>query len=340
MTLLVGGLVVLVLTWALTGLLRRYAVHKQLMDVPNARSSHKVPTPRGGGVAIVVVALAALPVLVWLGAVSEAVAYGLGGAGALVALVGWLDDHGHVAARWRLLVHFIAAAWGLYWLGGPMDLTFWGWTLPGIWLWAPLLVYLVWLLNLYNFMDGIDGIAGVEALTVCIGGALLALWAVPEADLTLYVLLAVCAFGFLIWNFPPAKIFMGDAGSGFVGLWLGLLSIYAAHQAPVLFWGWVILLAMFVADATLTLWTRWLRRENLFEAHRSHAYQHRAVNWGHKATTLFYGFVTVAWLLPMARWVVLGGIEPILGVALAYAPVVFLVYQFGAGIRHVDWEDY
>lgn len=332
--------VALGLAWGLTGVLRGYALHKKLMDIPNARSSHSVPTPRGGGVAIVVVCLLALPALAWLGLVADAVVYGLAGAGLLVALVGWRDDHGHAPALVRLLVHFSAAAWGLYWLGGPMALPLLGWTLEGVWLWAPLLLYLVWVLNLYNFMDGIDGIAGVESLTVCVSGALLAWWALPEANVALYGLLAVASLGFLIWNFPPAKIFMGDAGSGFVGLWLGLLSVYAGHQAPELFWGWVILLAMFVADATLTLFFRWWRRENLFEAHRSHAYQHRAVVWGHKATTLFYGTLNVVWLLPMAWRVVSGGIDPLWGVLLAYAPVVFLVYQFGAGIRHVEWDDY
>ncbi|WP_347331365.1 MraY family glycosyltransferase [Marinimicrobium locisalis] len=336
MTLIIGGLVVLALTWALTGLLRRYAVHKQLMDIPNARSSHKVPTPRGGGVAIVVVGLLALPALVYGTSVSLDSAIAFGGAGLAVAAVGWLDDHGHVAAGWRLLVHFLAAGWGLYWLGGMPDLTLFGWTMPGLWLALPALVWLVWLLNLYNFMDGIDGIAGVEALTACASGLLLAWLMVPEAPLALYGVMILAALGFLVWNFPPAKIFMGDAGSGFVGLWLGLLSIYAAHQAPVLFWGWVILLAMFVSDATVTLFFRWCRRESLFEAHRSHAYQHRAAQWGHKATTLFYGTLNVIWLLPMAWWVVSGGIEPLWGVLLAYAPVVFLVYQFGAGIRHVE----
>src|SRR5574337_152653 len=166
--------VVVIASLLLTGGLRRYALARSLMDVPNARSSHTVPTPRGGGVAIVVSFLLTLPIGAALGFVSWPAAYALLGAGAGIALLGFLDDHGHIAARWRLLGHFAGAAWVLFWLGGlpalkvvglSVDL---GW--PGHVLAA---IYLVWVLNLYNFMDGIDGIASVEALCVCFGGAVL-----------------------------------------------------------------------------------------------------------------------------------------------------------------------
>ena len=324
-----GG--VFLAAWALTGLLRRYALHKELLDHPNERSSHWVATPRGGGLAIVLVVLTALPVLWWLEFIAGSVAVGLGGAGFLVALVGWLDDHGHVPARWRLLVHFLAAAWGLYWLNGLPDLSLLGWRLSGDWLLLPVAVYLVWLLNLYNFMDGIDGIAGVEVVTVCLTGAVLAVWASPEAGVALYGLLALASLGFLVWNFPPAKIFMGDAGSGFVGLWLGLLSIYSAHQEPVLFWAWVILLGGFVVDASLTLVRRWWHGEKVYEAHRSHAYQHLAQRFGHRPVTLVYGAINLFWLFPVAAWVVLGGLDGLLGVLLAYTPLAGLAYWFGAG---------
>ena len=158
----------------MTGALRRYALARSLMDIPNARSSHSVPTPRGGGVAIVLAFLAALPVLAFANLLPWAVMWGLLGAGAGVAVIGFLDDHGHIPARWRLLGHFAGAIWALFWLGGLPPLSLFGMSLDLGWLGHALAaVYLVWLLNLYNFMDGIDGIASVEAICVCLGGALL-----------------------------------------------------------------------------------------------------------------------------------------------------------------------
>lgn len=155
----------------LTGVLRRYAMARSLLDLPGARSSHVVPTPRGGGMAIVASFMAVLPALGLWGLLPWSEVWALVGAGGLVAGVGFLDDHRHIAARWRLLVHFIAAGWALAWLGRLPPLAWddvqsgWGWLGAGV-----AAVYLVWLLNLYNFMDGIDGIASVEAICVAGGG--------------------------------------------------------------------------------------------------------------------------------------------------------------------------
>lgn len=331
MTVIWTGLAVFAASCGLTALLRCYALHRKLLDMPNERSSHAVPTPRGGGLAVVLTALLALPVLVWAGELELAAALAFGGAGAAVALAGWLDDHGHVSARWRLLTHFAAAAWGLYWLGGPAELALWQWGLSGHWLWLPALLALVWLLNLYNFMDGIDGIAGVEAVTVCLGAAALAWLTAPAASVTLPAVLVLAVLGFLVWNWPPAKIFMGDAGSGFVGLWLGLLGIQAWQWAPELLFGWVILLGSFVVDATVTLARRAWHRETLYHAHRSHAYQHLARRWGHRPVTLLYGAINLFWLWPIAAWVATGGLDGATGLLLAYGPLALLAYRAGAG---------
>lgn len=160
-------LAVISVSCAGTWLLRRYALARSIIDVPNARSSHSVPTPRGGGVAIVISYLALLPVLVALDVVTAPLAIALAG-GAAIALLGFLDDHGHIAARWRLLGHFSAAGWGLFWLGGFPALKFIGIHIEAGWVLNSLAaLYVVWMLNLYNFMDGIDGIASVEAITAC-----------------------------------------------------------------------------------------------------------------------------------------------------------------------------
>ncbi|MBQ1557108.1 MAG: glycosyl transferase, partial [Pseudomonas sp.] len=217
----------------MTGALRRYALSRSLMDIPNARSSHSVPTPRGGGVAIVLAFLVALPVLALADLLYWAVMWALLGAGAGVAVIGFLDDHGHIAARWRLLGHFVAAIWALFWLGGLPPLSLFGMSFDLGWLGHALAaLYLVWLLNLYNFMDGIDGIASLEAICVCIGGALLFVLSGHAGEAALPLLMAAAVAGFLFWNFPPARIFMGDAGSGFLGVSLGILSLQAAWVAP------------------------------------------------------------------------------------------------------------
>lgn len=329
------AIAVALLSGLLVGVLRRYAVARSLMDVPNARSSHTAPTPRGGGVAIVVSMSLALLMLAAMGVIDRPALWALIGAGGVVALVGFLDDHGHVAARWRLLAHFAAAAWALYWLGGAPAVVFMGMTVGPGWLWAALVaVYLVWLLNLYNFMDGIDGIAGVEAVCVCVGGALLYILHDLAGMALPPLLLAAAVGGFLYWNFPPAKIFMGDAGSGFLGIVLGVMSLQAAWAAPHLFWAWLILLGVFVVDATFTLLRRLLRGERVYEAHRSHAYQYAARQCGaHLPVTLAVGAINLGWLLPLAVWVGLGGVDGFVGIAIAYAPLLALTARFRAGER-------
>ncbi|UVE19692.1 glycosyltransferase family 4 protein [Pseudomonas sp. LS44] len=319
----------------LTGVLRRYALARSLMDIPSGRSSHSVPTPRGGGVAIVLSFLAALPPLASVGVLAWPVMWALLGAGAWIAVVGFLDDHGHIAARWRLLAHFIGAGWALGWLGGLPPLVIFGFDLELGWLgYALAAFYLVWLLNLYNFMDGIDGIASVEAICVCLGGALLYLLLGEGAAVLAPLSLAVAVAGFLFWNFPPARIFMGDAGSGFLGIALGVLSLQAAWVAPQLLWSWLILLGVFIVDATWTLFRRLLRGDKVYEAHRSHAYQYASRQFGkHLPVTLAVAMLNLLWLLPIAAWVGLGGVDGALGLLLAYLPLVWLAIRFKAGAR-------
>ncbi len=323
------GLLAALLTW----LMRRYALSSRFLDWPNARSSHSVPTPRGGGVAIVVAFL--VGVLVSELVFGASVSWGLIEAGIGVAAVGLIDDRGHIPARWRLLAHFVCAGWILYsigippldWLDSAIDLGAFGALLA--------ILYLVWMLNLYNFMDGIDGIAGVEALTAGMGGALAYTLAggsligggLPAA------LLAAAAAGFLVWNLPPARIFMGDVGSGFLGLMLGAISLQAAVERPILLWCWLVLLGVFVVDATVTLVRRMLRREQVYEAHRSHAYQHASREFeAHRPVTLAVAAINVFWLLPWAIAIALGHVVGPVGLVAAYIPLLVLAFRFKAGM--------
>ena len=318
----------LLLTWVL----RRYALSRSLMDIPNGRSSHSVPTPRGGGVAIVLTYLVTLVLVAFAGWVSWSAALPLLGAGALIAVVGFLDDHGHIAARWRLLAHFGAALWALLWMGGLPTISLVGVEVDLGWLGHVLAAfYLVWMLNLYNFMDGIDGIASIEAVCAC-AGACLVYWLTGHENLMIApMLLAVAVLGFLYWNFPPARIFMGDAGSGFLGVVIGILSLQAAWAAPEMLWVWLILLGVFIVDATFTLGRRLLRGDKVYEAHRSHAYQYASRLAGrHLPVTLTVMAINLLWLLPIALFVGLG-FDGVLGLMVAYIPLVLLAIKFHAG---------
>lgn len=324
---------ILILALVLTGALRRYALHNNLIDLPNGRSSHVVPTPRGGGVAIVSSFLAFLPVL-WIGDVLSFDAFmALFGAGLLVAIVGFLDDHGHIPARWRLLSHFTAAVWVLIWSHGLPPVEAFGYVVDLGWF-AHILAafYLVWMLNLYNFMDGIDGLASVEAITTCFGAALLYWLCATPIIAWVPLLLGFGVAGFLYWNFPKARIFMGDAGSGFLGISLGVLAIQGAWMSFDLFWGWLILLGVFIVDATFTLFRRILRGDKLYEAHRSHAYQFASREFrSHIPVTVAVALINVLWLLPLASFVATKQLDGIVALIIAYTPLILLAWRFRAG---------
>ena len=305
---------------ALTGLLRRYALATSLLDEPNHRSSHTVPTPRGGGVAIVLVFLLGSLALWSVNVMPTNHFIALYGAGTFIAIVGFIDDHQHIPARWRLLAHFLGAAWGLYFVPLPFSIGL-DWLLYLI-----AAFYLVWILNLYNFMDGIDGIASIEALSVCLGALCL-----QNAQSAPLLLLIGAVAGFLAWNYPPAKIFMGDAGSGFLGIVLGLMSLQVSNFETLA--SWLILLGVFIVDATWTLAHRFMQGEKVYEAHRSHAYQYASRHYAsHKKVSLSVAVINSVWLLPLALWVA-NGLNPIVGIVIAYIPLCALAVKFDAGLK-------
>ncbi|HIP69726.1 MAG TPA: glycosyltransferase family 4 protein [Chromatiales bacterium] len=326
----------LIIAWGLTSIFRRYAIVNSLLDLPNARSSHDLPTPRGGGLAIVITFLLVILGLGVIGYVHWRMVIVFAGAGGLIALIGFVDDHGHVAAYIRLVGHFFGVIWALVWLGDMPPLTVFDYTFESNWfVYLLVAIYLVWLLNLYNFMDGIDGIASIEAISVCLGAAFLTWLNVPDLISWLIpVLLATTVAGFLYWNFPPARVFMGDAGSGFLGIILGILSIQSLWVASQLFWAWLILLGVFIVDATVTLLRRVLQGEKFYQAHRSHAYQYASRKYNaHLPVTLAVLSINVMWLFPIAYLVAMKYIEGILGVLLAYFPLLMLALIFKAGVR-------
>lgn len=290
------------LSFLLTQGAYRFALRKNVLDIPNDRSSHSTPTPRGGGLGIVLTFLPGLLLLSHFGTISGALLAALLGGGSLIALVGWMDDLKPIAARWRFMIHAIAAGWAITWVGGVTGLTFGQYTVR-LGFFGDLLTFfgILWMINLYNFMDGIDGLAAGEALSAGLtGGVLLVLGG--ESNLAgVAILLASCCAGFLILNWPPAKIFMGDIGSGFIGYCLAVLWIAGVKTNSATFWVWPILLSIFIVDATFTLIFRIMRGETWHQAHRTHAYQQLTqLGWPHLRVTGLVLFSNFFILFPLA----------------------------------------
>jgi Fuc2NAc and GlcNAc transferase len=286
-----------------THLMRRYAIERNIVDLPNARSSHALPTPRGGGVAIVISFVSALCALCACGLLDIKAVFTWILASGAIAGVGFLDDHRQLSARRRLAVHAAAGVFVIAMLGGMPTEELARWGLGEIRVGSAFaVVVLVWGTNLFNFMDGIDGIAGSEAIFVSAAGAWLNWLGRGDAGMTAALLsLSAASMGFLAWNWPPARIFMGDVGSGFLGFMVTALAIVTSQRSSVPIEVWPILGGVFLVDATVTLVKRFWRRDRWMEPHRTHAYQHLARKLAsHRAVTLLVSAVNIMWLFPWA----------------------------------------
>jgi Fuc2NAc and GlcNAc transferase len=304
----------------LTGLARRIAVARSVLDVPNERSSHTSPTPSGGGLAIVAVVLSGVAVLGLTGVLGRGESWAILGGGTLVAVVGWLDDRRSLGAPTRLAAHVAAAGWALWWIGGmPFLMT--GHNAQSLGMFGTVLAgfAIVWAINVTNFMDGIDGLAAGEVVTVTLTAALLLAEAHPPLAAAA-ALTGGAALGFLPWNWRPARIFMGDTGSGFLGFVLAVLAVASERAGALPALVWIMLYAVFATDATVTLLRRAWRGERWYSAHRSHAYQ-RAVQagWSHARVTAMVLLVNMG--LGLLAWRAAAQPE-LLGAALAGAAVV------------------
>jgi len=320
---LAAAIAAAIMSWLICAAIKTNAQKWRLVDIPNVRSSHVLPTPRGGGLGIVVAFYVAVIVLVAGG--------GKGATSLLlllpalpIALLGFIDDFKPLGVRLRLLVQLACATAivllaGRDFSGGPIS-----WLVTVV-----ALGYVAWLINLYNFMDGIDGIAVTEAMTVLAGAVMISWWHSGHIENYGWLLLLAACGGFLLWNWSPAKLFMGDVGSTFLG---AVLAAWSLDSSSVPLASWLILMAAFIADASYTLVRRGRQREPVWQAHRSHLYQQLAQRWhSHARVCRVLILVNLCWLLPLA------GVAAYLGatgsvaaqyvvVMIAYLPLVLVAY--------------
>lgn len=336
---LLAGIIIGGASWAITGVLRYYACALGVLDFPNDRSSHSAPTPRGGGLAIVLVFLSSMIWLATKGLVDRSLMLVLCGGGVLIAAVGFVDDHRHIPAAYRLIVHFAVMIFVVCYLGRLPPINFGFIVIDfGIISMVVTTICLVWFLNLYNFMDGIDGIASIEAICIAGTAALLTLLNGGSGKyIAPYLLLIAAVVGFLIWNWPTARIFMGDTGSGFLGFVLGIFALHSVSLGALPIWSWLILSSYFLVDATVTLFRRWLRGDRLYRPHRNHAYQRLSRFWSSQLlVSLLLLAINVFWLLPLAAASVMFPKAGILLTLIAWIPLVWGVWQIGAGL---PWDN-
>ena len=314
----------------------------RIVDVPNARSSHNLPTPKGGGIALALVVCACL-----LTSASPALII-LGAAGLVLSLVGLADDVRGLRALPRFLTQLGAAGATLAFPLAAQQMAS-GTLVTGLTAVTALLA-VVWLTNLYNFVDGIDGIAALQAILLGAGLHLLDNFGLYPGELAWLALVIACAAaGFLLFNFPPAQLFMGDTGSAFLGFVIAGAMALDASMAPASLWLWLILLAGFTCDATVTLISRVLQGKPFYQAHRSHVYQlfckwyeQRLLADGqgaeaarcraHRAWLLLFGLVFCLFQLPVALLIAAEMLPGFAGFVIVYGILCTLCVYARAGV--------
>lgn len=254
------------LSFILTWLIRLWTLKFKILDIPNKRSSHSSPTPRGGGLAIVICWYLGITFLFVCDYIADNLYYAFL-SGSILAVISLIDDLLSLKPGIRLLGQLLSASLAIYFLKGINIIIVSDWTIkPEIILIPIIIIAIVWFINLYNFLDGIDGYASIEAICIAVVIFLF-------TGNTLSLLLIASIAGFLFWNWPKAKIFMGDVGSTQLGFILIILGIYLNNENQFSLIYWIILASPFWFDATYTLFRRWRNKEKLSQAHKKHAYQ-------------------------------------------------------------------
>lgn len=281
-------LIVFILSFLITYCIRYIALKKSLLAMPNERSSHTMPTPHGGGIAIAVTWFGGLIYLFTCKAIDPPLFYAMM-CGSLLSIISYYDDLYELSPKLRILVQAVVSILGLYALGGVNKIDFGFWVLENPFITNTLAFFgIMWFINLYNFLDGIDGYAGSEAIFLALSG-----WVYFGGSH--FLVLASSVAGFLLWNWHKAKIFMGDVGSTLLGYSIAIFALYYQNNGTSIF-VWLILFGLFWFDATVTLWRRYRNGEKLSQAHRKHAYQ-RLVQSGYRHSEVVLYAVCINFVL-------------------------------------------
>lgn len=287
MKIIIFGIIPFLLTYFGVEIFRRWSLRKNILDLPNERSSHINPTPRGGGLVFVIVILLFLAIQFS----TQLLPYFI--SSLIIAAISWFDDIKHIPSGIRLLFHSFATLLFIYFYGYfdnffGIQIGFFGAIFTFLWI--------VWMINAYNFMDGIDGIAGIQAITACIGWFLTFFSIDSQNGLITAFIFFSTVLGFLIHNWSPAKIFMGDVGSAFLGFSFAVLPliVFEKRENSELFLVTVLFLWLFVFDSIFTFCRRLLNGEKVWQAHRSHLYQRLVISgFSHQFVTILYGIFSI-----------------------------------------------
>jgi Fuc2NAc and GlcNAc transferase len=307
----------------------RLAIARGIVANPNFRSLHERPMPRAGGIVFSTAFLLTATVLALAFDADRRLMLTLLGGGAAASLFGLLDDLVQLRSSTQLVAQAVLAALALAGGGGEPVVDVW---------WMPAWVDLVlnwagfvWLLNAYNFMDGVDGMAASGSVFFSVTA--MVLLSLSGADRILTIMLATLAasvFGFTIWNWPPARIFMGSAGSYFLGYSYCALMAYTVTRGYLSFWAWVIILAYFVSDTTTTTVVRMFVADRWYGEHRSHAYQNLARVWrSHEHVVVGVTLYHLLWLFPLVLWMTFNPQVTLVAVVLAIGPAVLWTLRYG-----------
>ena len=313
-------------TFALSALLcgcyLRLARTTQFFDIPNERSSHSLPTPHGGGVALLSAFMLGLLFAAWFYNTWDALLFTLAGAALILMLLGAADDLYSLPVGLRMAMYSLVCLWVANTLlqAGKIDSAISGTTLVLL-----TAVAMLWCVNLYNFMDGIDGLATLQTILACCFAAILSWTSEHNSSYALFCLLLAAAHGgFFIWNFPPARLFMGDAGSVPTGFLLAAMALLGTVQGQLNLTCWLVLLAVFITDASWTLMWRFFTGQAFAKPHRLHAYQRLSRYWGsHLRVDVLLLAINVLWLFPCAWLIQTWPSYSIIFVILAYLPLFY-----------------
>jgi Fuc2NAc and GlcNAc transferase len=310
-------------------LYRKFSMNRNIVANPNFRTLHVSPIPAGGGIVFSMVFVVGLFYLWWLGQLSNDYFWVLAVGGGMAALFGFLDDLKNIRAKKKLAVQILLGGWTVFWLNGG-TLFYFEWLPPLISI-ALTLLFLVWMMNGYNFMDGIDGMAVSGVVFVSATMIAVLLWTRPESEFIMVMaLLLACSSAFLLFNWPPASIFMGDAGSVFLGYIFGSLILLTVMVGDVTVWTWLVVFGYFFADTTVTQIMRVILVKKWYLAHRSHAYQNLArITGSHLKVTGGVVLYNLIWILPLTFWSALSPEMALYAVVLAVTPGMVVAYRYG-----------